>query len=92
MADGGHKGEYTFPNTDDDLDWWAETRMNIRDVRSLYASLDFYETIWPGEPDRPKHEKKFIQNYKANLFRMISDYNYTHHKIEERDIPTTDDT
>ena len=51
MAEGGHKDEYTFPNTEDDLEWWAETRMNIRDVRSLYISLDYYMKIWPGEPD-----------------------------------------
>ena len=48
--------------------------------------------IHPGEPDRPKEEIKFLKNYRANLFRMITDYNFTHHKVEEVDIPTTDDT
>ena len=92
MADGGHKDEYTFPNNEDDLEWWAETRLNIRDVRSLYSSISYYQKIWPGEPDRPKEEIKFLKNYRANLFRMITDYNFTHHKVEEVDIPTTDDT
>ena len=91
MTDGGHKDEYTYPsNTEDDLDWWAETRFNIKDVRSLYSSLSYYLEIWPGEPDRPKDEKKFLENFKRSLFRMITDYNYTHHIIEDRPIP--DDT
>ena len=92
MAEGGHKDEYTFPNGDDDLEWWADCRMNIRDVRSLYSSVSYYMEIHPGEPDRPADEIKFLTNYKANLFRMITDYNFTHHKVEEVDIPTTDDT
>ena len=92
MAEGGHKGEYTYPDREDDLDWWAETRMNIREVRSHYSSISFYLIIWPGEPDRPIEEKKFLENYKQQLFRMITDYNYTHHVVEEVDTPTTDDT
>ena len=92
MAEGGHKDEYTFPTSDDDMDWWAESRMNIQDVRSLYSSVSYYMEIHPGEPDRPADEIKFLTNYKANLFRMITDYNFTHHKVEEVDIPTTDDT
>ena len=92
MTEGGHKGEYTYPDNEDDMDWWAESRMNIQDVRSLYSSVSYYMEIHPGEPDRPADEMKFLTNYKANLFRMITDYNFTHHKIEEADIPTTDDT
>ena len=92
MTEGGHKGEYSYPNTDDDMEWWAETRLNIRDVRSLYCSLDYYTKIWPGEPDRPNDEKKFIDNLQNHLYRMITDYNFTHHVVEEADSPTTDDT
>ena len=92
MSEGGHKGEYSYPNTDDDMEWWAETRLNIRDVRSLYCSLDYYTKIWPGEPDRPEAELKFLDSFKDNLYRMITDYNYTHHRVEEADLPTTDDT
>ena len=92
MAEGGHKGEYTYPDREDDLDWWAETRMNIREVRSHYSSISYYLEIWPGEPDRPKEEKKFLENYKENLFRMIADYNYHHHVVEESDIPNQDGT
>ena len=95
MTEGGHKGEYTYPDNDDDMDWWAESRMNIQDVRSLYSSVSYYMEIHPGEPDRPADEIKFLTNYKANLFRMITDYNYTHHIVEETveevDTSTTDD-
>ena len=92
MAEGGHKDEYTFPESDDDLEWWAEIRMGIRDIRSIYSSIDYYMKIHPGEPDRPEGEKGFLENYKRQLFRMITDYNFTHHKVEEADLPTTDDT
>ena len=91
MADGGHKNEYTYPDREDDLEWWAETRLNIRDVRSLWSSIDYYQSIWPGEPDRPKGEKKFLENFKGNLFRMIADYNYTHHQMDDTDIPLSED-
>ena len=92
MAEGGHKGEYTYTDSDDNLEWWAETRMNIRDVRSLYSSISYYMEIWPGEPDRPKDEKKFLENFKRQLFRMITDYNFTNHEIEEKKDSTRDDT
>ena len=89
MAEGGHKEEYIYPDKDDDLEWWAETRMNIQDVRSMYSSINYYLSIWPGEPDRPKGEKLFLENYKEQLFRMITDYSYSHQAGEE---PKTDDT
>ena len=92
MAEGGHKGEYTYPDEEDDLDWFAETRMNIRDVRSHYSSVSFYLSIWPGEPDRPKEEKQFLEGYQRNLYRMITDYNYHHHVVEQSDIPNPDGT
>ena len=92
MAEGGHKGEYTYPDREDDLEWFAEIRMGIRDIRSIYSSIDYYMKIHPGEPDRPKDEVKFLKNYKRQLFRMITDYNFTHHRIEEADLPTPDDT
>ena len=71
MAEGGHKEEYTYPDKEDDLDWWAECRWNIRDVRSLYSSITFYQSVWPGEPDRPKEEMKFLDGFKENLFRIF---------------------
>ena len=89
MAEGGHKDEYTYPDSEDDMEWYAECRWNIKDVRSLYSSVDYYMKIWPGEPDRPEDEKKFLNGFKDNLFRMITDYNFSHHVVEE---PKEDDT
>ena len=90
MTEGGKKEDYSYPDpNDDDMEWWAETRLNIRDVRSLYSSIDYYQSIWPGEPTRPEGEKKFLEGYKDNLYRMITDYNFTHHVVEDS---TTDDT
>ena len=93
MAEGGHKEEYVYPDPNkDDMEWWAETRLNIRDVRSLYSSIEYYESIWPGPPERHENEKPFLEGFKANLYRMLADYNYTHHVVEVDDMPTTDDT
>ena len=47
MTEGGHKDEYTYPDNEDDLEWWAETRLNIRDVRSLYSSISYYIKMFP---------------------------------------------
>ena len=91
MADGGYNGEYTYPEGEDDLEWYAEVRMNIQDVRSHYSSISYYMSVWPGDPERPKAEKKFLENYKRHLFIMITDYNFTHHVVGEADLPTTDD-
>ena len=93
MAEGGHKNEYIYPDpTDDDMEWWAETRLNIRDVRSLYSSIEYYQKIWPGPPERQENETPFLDGFKKQLYRMIADYNFTHHVVEEADIPTKDDT
>ena len=93
MTEGGHKDKYTYPDpNDDDLEWWAEHRMNIRDVRGLWSTIDYYQSIWPGPPERQENEKAFLEGFKKNLYRMISDYNYTHHVVEQADMPTTDDT
>ena len=87
MAEGGHKDEYTYPDNEDNLEWWAETRMNIRDVRSMYSSINFYMKIWPGEPDRPEAKKKYLDNIKQQLFSMITEYNFCNHNIEEGNLP-----
>ena len=86
MSEGGHKNEYTYPRPeDDDLEWWAENRYNIRDVRSLYSSIEYYQSIWPGSPERPEGEKEFLDGFKTKLFSMITDYNYVHHKVDISD-------
>ena len=83
MSVGGKKENYDFIPPDDNMEWWCEWKMNIKDVRMVYSSIDYYSTIWPGPPDRPEEEKEFLENYKGKLFAMLSDYNYSHHEVED---------
>ena len=46
MSVGGKKDDYDFCREEDDLEWWAEHRMNIREVRMIYSSLTHYSNIW----------------------------------------------
>ena len=82
MAVGGKKDNYDFHRDHDDMEWWADIRFNIREVRMVYSSLENYKTVWQGEPDRPKEEMEFVDWYKGRLFAMITDYNYTHHQVD----------
>ena len=95
MAVGGKKNEYDFQRDEDDLTWWAEQRFNIREVRMISSSLENYKTVWQGEPQRPKEEMEFVDWQQGRLFAMITDYNYTHHEVEEGvddSTPSGDDT
>ena len=83
MSVGGKKNEYDFQREEDDLTWWAEQRFNIREVRMISSTLQNYKTVWQGEPERPKEEMEFVDWYQGRLFAMITDYNYTHHEVEE---------
>ena len=90
MSIGGKKDEYDFCREEDDLEWWAEQRMNIREVRMIYSSLTHYSNIWEKwNGDRPPEEINFLNWYKGKLFSMISDYNFTHHEVEEISDDTT---
>ena len=95
MSVGGKKNEYDFQREEDDLTWWAEQRFNIREVRMISSTLQNYKTVWQGEPERPKEEMEFVDWYQGRLFAMITDYNYTHHEVEEGvddSTPSGDDT
>ena len=84
MSVGGKKDDYDFCREEDDLEWGAEQRMNIREVRMIYSSLTHYSNIWEKwNGDRPPEEIEFLNWYKRKLFSMISDYNFTHHEVEE---------
>ena len=90
MSVGGKKDDYDFCREEDDLEWWAEQRMNIREVRMIYSSLTHYSNIWEKwNGDRPPDEIEFLNWYKRKLFSMISDYNFTHHEVEEISDDTT---
>ena len=82
MSVGGKKDYYDFDKNEDDLDWWAEQRMNIREVRMLYSSISHYQFIWEKyNGGRPPEEMEFLNWYKGKLFSMITDYNFNHHEI-----------
>ena len=84
MSIGGKKDDYDFCKDEDDLEWWAEHRMNIREVRMIYSSLCHYQSNWEKyNGGRPPEEINFLNWYKRKLFSMISDYNFTHHEVEE---------
>ena len=90
MSVGGKKEDYDFCREEDDLEWWAEQRMNIREVRMIYSSLTHYSNIWEKwNGGRPPDEIEFLTWYKGKLFSMISDYNFTHHEVEEISDDTT---
>ena len=90
MSVGGKKEDYDFCREEDDLELWAEQRMNIREVRMIYSSLTHYSNIWEKwNGDRPPEEIEFLNWYKRKLFSMISDYNFTHHEVEEISDDTT---
>ena len=95
MSVGGKKDNYDFQREEDDLTWWAEQRFNIREVRMISSTLQNYKTVWQGEPQRPKEEMEFVDWYRGKLFAMITDYNYSHHEVEEGvddSTPSGDDT
>ena len=84
MTVGGKKDEYDFAKPEDDMEWWAEHRMSIREVRMIYSSLSHYTSNWEAiNCGRPKEEIEFLNWYKGKLFSMIADYNFTHHEIED---------
>ena len=84
MSVGGKKDDYDFCREEDDLNWWAEQRLNIREVRMIYSSLSHYTSNWEAiNCGRPKEEIEFLNWYKGKLFSMIADYNFTHHEIED---------
>jgi len=90
---GGKKDEYDFDKNEDDLEWWAEQRMNIREVRMLYSSISHYQFIWEKyNGGRPPEEMEFLNWYRGKLFSMITDYNFTHHEVEEYIRPSGEET
>ena len=93
MSIEGKKDEYDFCRDEDDLEWWAEQRLNIREVRMIYSSLSHYQTNWEKyNGGRPPEEMEFLNWYKRKLFSMISDYSFTHHEIEEDTRPSGEET
>tara|TARA_B100000575_G_scaffold235768_1_gene197578 strand:+ start:176 stop:448 length:273 start_codon:yes stop_codon:yes gene_type:complete len=90
MSIGGKKDPYDFCRQEDDLDWNAEQKLNIREIRMIYSSISHYQSNWEKyNGGRPPEEMDFLNWYKSNLFAMITDYNYSHHEV---DTPSENDT
>ena len=90
MSVGGKKDEYDFCREVDDLEWWAEQRMNIREISMLYSSISQYQYNWEKyNGGRPPEEINFLNWYKRKLFSIIADYNFTHHEVEDISDDTT---
>ena len=53
MAVGGKKEEYDYNPPEDNLEWWCEWKLNIREIRMIYDSINYYSSIWPGQPEIP---------------------------------------
>ena len=63
MSIGGKKDDYDFCKEEDDLEWWAEQRMNIREVRMIYSSLSHYQSIWEKYNEHPLYSYSYIILY-----------------------------
>jgi len=61
-----------------DKEWHCVTKMGIVETRMLYNVVCGYLEIWPGSPQRPIEELRYLQELKIKLFAMITDYNFTH--------------
>ena len=67
---------------DDDLDWKVNTSMNIKEVRLMYSFVTFYLHNYMGAPGRPPEEENYLPWLQGELYKMIQDYNYSHHTSE----------
>ena len=64
---------------DDDLDWKVTTSMNIKEVRLMYSFVTFYLHNYTGAPGRPPEEENYLPWLQGELYKMIQDYNFSHH-------------
>ena len=62
-----------------DKEWRATFRMDMKEVRILYSMVSFYLNNYSGAPGRPPEEQHYLPFLKGELYKMIQDYNFTHH-------------
>jgi len=67
---------------EDDLDWSCSFKLNIREIRLMYSFVTFYLHNYMGAPGRPPAEEKFLPWIQKELYKMIQDYNFSHHTTE----------
>ncbi len=68
-----------------DEEFYCESRLGINEVRMMYDSICFYLSIWPGPPQRPPEEKKYLEVVRNRLFAAIMEYNLFHNVVEDGD-------
>ena len=63
----------------DDMEWNVQMKMNIKEVRMLYSMISFYLHNYSGAPGRPPEEENYLPWLQGELYKMIQDYNLSHH-------------
>ena len=64
-----------------DKEWWVQLKMDLKEVRLLYSTISFYLDNYAGTPERPPEEESYLKFLKGELYKMIQDYNLTHHSV-----------
>ena len=75
--------EPEWESSSDEEDFFVESKMGINEVRMLYDSLSFYQSIWPGPPARPEAEKIYLDNVRSKLYAAIMEYNLLYNDVEQ---------
>tara|TARA_R100000008_G_scaffold71742_1_gene49685 strand:- start:315 stop:593 length:279 start_codon:yes stop_codon:yes gene_type:complete len=63
----------------DDTDWNVTFKMNIKEARLMYSFVSFYLQNYMGAPGRPPEEEHYLPWLQKELYKMIQDYNFSHH-------------
>ena len=71
-----HNLEIPWYRPDDDIEWWCQIKMGIRETRMLHNSIVNYLDNYPE--GRHEEEKGFLIYHKNKLFAMMMEYNYSH--------------
>ena len=64
-----------------DKEWWVQLKMDLKEVRLLYSTISFYLDNYAGTPERPPEEESYLKFLQGELYKMIQDYNLTHHSV-----------
>ena len=65
-----------------DKTWEVNLKMDIKEVRLMYSLICFYLDNYAGGPGRPPEEENYLPFLKEDLYKMIQDYNFTHHTTQ----------
>ena len=65
-----------------DKEWNVAMKMNIKELRLLYSTVSFYLNNYTGAPERPPEEEDYLEFLQTELYKMITEYNFSHHALE----------